>query len=59
MEISDLPSGAAESLVVTQELSSPTLPSSLFQHSTRVVILATHSLLISCAFTHLSLYPCT
>ena len=43
----------------TQELSSPTLPSSLFQHSTRVVILATHSLLISCAFTHLSLYPCT
>ena len=26
-------------LVVTQELSSPTLPSNLFQHSTRVVIL--------------------
>ena len=39
-------------LVDTQELSSPTLPSSLFQHSTRVVIRATHSLVVSCTAVH-------
>merc|ERR1719347_902864 len=47
MEISLVPSGAALSLVATQELSSPTFPSNLFQHSTNVVILATHSLKVS------------
>ena len=35
-------------LAATQLLSSPTLPSSLFQHSTSVVILATHSFTVSC-----------
>merc|ERR1719351_231051 len=59
MEISDLPSGAAESLVVTHELSSPTLPSNLFQHSTRVVILATHSLVVSWTETQRSLKAAT
>merc|ERR1719462_685945 len=59
MEISLPPSGAAESLVATQLLNSPTLPSSLFQHSTSVVILATHSLKHSWTTVHLSLKATT
>ena len=69
IESSELPSGAAEScdkckkttshvsgltLAFTQELSSPTLPSSLFQHSTKVVIRATHSLAVSWTLPHLT-----
>jgi hypothetical protein len=46
-------------LVATQELSSPTFPSSLFQHSTSVVILATHSLVVSCTDVHRARYKST